>query len=129
MASRLKTEFGVSDRRWYFTKIAALAKLGEWAELKRFSEEKRSPVGYVPFADAYMRAGRAAEASQMIALIRSEDERLDKLEENGEFVPAALLAIKLGDPRRVAEIYSACGSQQMQAEVQMLAKKAGISLG
>ena len=95
-------------------------------ELKRFSEEKRPPVGYVPFADAYIRAGRSKEAAAMIALIKSEDERLDKLEDNEQWMEAALLASKMGDSHRVREIYFACGSSAVQKEVQTLALKAGI---
>ena len=105
-----------------------LAKCSAWGELKRFSEEKRSPVGYVPFADAYIRGGRPKEAAGMIALIKSEDERLNKLEDNQQWIEAALLASKMGDPHRVKEIYFACGSSAVQEEVQVLARKVGIQL-
>ena len=125
VAQRLRKEFDVSERRWYHVKIRTLAKCHAWGELKRFSEEKRPPVGYVPFADAYIRAGRSKEAAAMIALIKSEDERLDKLEDNEQWMEAALLK-KMGDSHRVREIYFACGSSAVQKEVQTLALKAGI---
>ena len=128
VAQKLRKDFDVSERRWYHAKIRVLAKCGAWGELKRFSEEKRSPVGYVPFADAYIRGGKSKEAAAMIALIKSEDRRLNKLEDNKQWIEAALLASKMGNPHRVKEIYFACGSPAIQEEVQVLARKVGIRL-
>ena len=128
MAQQLRKEFGVSEQRWYHTKIRVLARCKAWGELKRFSEEKRSPIGYVPFADAYIRAGRSKEAASMISLIKSEEDRLNKLEDNKQWIEAALLAGKMGEQQRVKEIYFSCGSPAIQKEVQTLAVKMGIVL-
>ena len=128
VAQKLRKEFDVSERQWYHVKIRVLAKCQAWGELKRFAEEKRSPVGYGPFADAYIRGGKPKDAAAMIALIKSEEERLNKLEDNKQWIEAALLASKMGELQRVKEIYNECGSPAIQEEVQVLARKVGIQL-
>lgn len=38
--------------------LQALASIGEWEALRKFSNEKKSPIGYKPFALACMRQTR-----------------------------------------------------------------------
>jgi hypothetical protein len=44
-AIKVKTEFKVSDKRWYWLKAFALATIKDWAALEKFSKEKRPPMG------------------------------------------------------------------------------------
>jgi hypothetical protein len=109
-------------------KIKSLSSIGAWSELKRFSEEKRSPIGYAPFVDAYIRGGRSQEAASCIALIRDEQIRIDKLEDNKQYMEAALLAIKLNDQHRLIDIYRSCNNKQMKADIATLGAKFGVRL-
>jgi hypothetical protein len=43
--SKLKSDFKVPDKRYWWIKIAAYAKLEKWDKLEKFSKQK-SPVGY-----------------------------------------------------------------------------------
>lgn len=45
-------KFKVSEKTLYSIKISCLAKRGDWAGLTRLAAEKKSPVGYKPFAVA-----------------------------------------------------------------------------
>jgi len=99
-----------------------------WGELQRFAEEKRSPVGYVPFVEAYISGGKKKEASQCIKLIRDESIRMDKLEENEQWMEAAVLATKLQDQQRLVEIYRSCNDTKIKADIAVLGNKIGVRL-
>jgi vacuolar protein sorting-associated protein 16 len=40
----------VPEKRFWHIKVKALAASGQWEQLRLFGNEKRSPVGYKPFA-------------------------------------------------------------------------------
>merc|ERR1719201_1336139 len=44
-ADMLRKQYKVPDKRFYWIKVKALAKAGDWAELERFGKAK-SPIGY-----------------------------------------------------------------------------------
>ncbi|KAH0652067.1 hypothetical protein KY285_032119 [Solanum tuberosum] len=44
-AMKVKTEFKVSEKRWYWLKVFALATIRDWDALEKFSKEKRPPIG------------------------------------------------------------------------------------
>jgi hypothetical protein len=42
----------VPEKRFWHIKVKALAASGQWEALRQFAAEKKSPVGYKPFAQA-----------------------------------------------------------------------------
>ncbi len=42
------------DKRFWYIKVKALAASGQWELLRQFANEKRSPVGYKPFAQVIL---------------------------------------------------------------------------
>ncbi|GFZ05507.1 vacuoleless1 [Actinidia rufa] len=44
-AMKVRTEFKVSEKRWYWLKVFALATIRDWDALEKFSKEKRPPIG------------------------------------------------------------------------------------
>lgn len=46
------------DKRFWYLKIKALAASGQWEALRAFANEKKSPVGYKPFAQACIEHGQ-----------------------------------------------------------------------
>jgi hypothetical protein len=50
-ASALKTDFKVPDKRYWWLKIRALAKMQRWEDLEKFAKSKKSPIGYRPFVE------------------------------------------------------------------------------
>ncbi|GJV66911.1 protein vacuoleless1 [Tanacetum coccineum] len=89
-AMKVKTEFKVSDKRWYWLKVFALATIRDWDALEKFSKEKRPPVGYKPFVEACIDADEKTEAVKYIT--------------------------KLADPREKAEAYARIGMAKEAAE-------------
>ena len=73
----LKKNFGVSPKRYYYSKIKALVFLGEWKKLETFATAKKSPIGYIPFVEACLEADRSDEALKYIPLIESLETKVE----------------------------------------------------
>ncbi|KAH6780752.1 vacuoleless1 [Perilla frutescens var. hirtella] len=95
-ANKVKAEFKVSDKRWYWLKVFALATIRDWEALEKFSKEKRPPIGYRPFVEACVDAGEKDEALK--------------------YIP------KLSDPRERAEAYAKIGMAKEAADAASQAK-------
>lgn len=54
-ADKLKSEYKVPDRRYWWLRIQVLAEKHEWDELERFSKVKKSPIGYEPFVEVCLK--------------------------------------------------------------------------
>ncbi|KAK4398216.1 protein VACUOLELESS1 [Sesamum angolense] len=95
-ANKVKTEFKVSEKRWYWLKVFALATIRDWDALEKFSKEKRPPIGYRPFVEACVDAGEKDQALK--------------------YIP------KLADPRERAEAYAKIGMAKEAADAASQAK-------
>uniref|UniRef100_A0A7N0UAE0 Protein VACUOLELESS1 n=1 Tax=Kalanchoe fedtschenkoi TaxID=63787 RepID=A0A7N0UAE0_KALFE len=95
-AEKVKTEFKVSDKRWYWLKVFALATIRDWDSLEKFSKAKRPPIGYRPFVEACIDADEKTEAVK--------------------YIP------KLVDPRERAEAYARIGMAKEAADAASQAK-------
>ncbi|PIA41558.1 hypothetical protein AQUCO_02200179v1 [Aquilegia coerulea] len=76
-AMRVKQEFKVSEKRWYWLKVFALVTIRDWDALEKFSKEKRPPIGYRPFVEACIDADEKAEALKYIPKIADPRERAE----------------------------------------------------
>ncbi|KAH1197654.1 hypothetical protein AAZX31_18G104300 [Glycine max] len=95
-AMKVKTEFKVSEKRWYWLKVFALATIKDWVALEKFSKEKKPPIGYRPFVEACIEADEKGEAIK--------------------YIP------KLADPRERAESYARIGMAKEAADAASQAK-------
>ncbi|GAV88113.1 Vps16_C domain-containing protein/Vps16_N domain-containing protein [Cephalotus follicularis] len=95
-ASKVQKEFKVSEKRWYWLKVFALATIRNWEALEKFSKEKRPPIGYRPFVEACIDADEKSEALK--------------------YIP------KLADPRERAEAYARIGMAKEAADAASQAK-------
>ncbi|CAJ1964254.1 unnamed protein product [Sphenostylis stenocarpa] len=95
-AMKVKTEFKVSEKRWYWLKVFALATIKDWVALEKFSKEKKPSIGYRPFVEACIEADEKAEAVK--------------------YIP------KLADPRERAESYARIGLAKEAADAASQAK-------
>ncbi|XWS47463.1 hypothetical protein CRYUN_Cryun14cG0154200 [Craigia yunnanensis] len=95
-AMKVKTEFKVSEKRWYWLKVFALTTITDWDALEKFSREKRPPIGYRPFVEACIDADEKGEALK--------------------YSP------KLADPRERVEAYAGIGMAKEAADAASQAK-------
>uniref|UniRef100_A0A0D3ES82 Protein VACUOLELESS1 n=1 Tax=Oryza barthii TaxID=65489 RepID=A0A0D3ES82_9ORYZ len=82
-ALKVKSEFKVPDKRWYWLKSCALATVGNWDALEKFSKERRPPGGYKPFVEACIDAGQKTEALKYIPKLTDPRERSERYKNKG----------------------------------------------
>ncbi|KAG6888102.1 hypothetical protein C0995_010667 [Termitomyces sp. Mi166 len=61
-ADKVKSDFKVPDKRFWYLKLHALTTLGDFEALEAFSKSKRSPIGYEAFVRHLVDTGHAREA-------------------------------------------------------------------
>ncbi|XP_074280336.1 protein VACUOLELESS1 [Silene latifolia] len=76
-AMKVKTEFKVSEKRWYWLKVFALATIRDWVALEKFSKEKKPPIGYKPFVEACIDANEKNEALKYIPKLIEAGDRAE----------------------------------------------------
>ncbi|KAK1321762.1 hypothetical protein QJS10_CPA03g00634 [Acorus calamus] len=76
-AMKVRSEFKVPEKRWYWLKVFALSTIRDWDALEKFSKEKRPPVGYRPFIDVCIDADEKAEAVKYIQKLPDAEEKAE----------------------------------------------------
>lgn len=46
LAERLRTDYKVPDRHFWWLRLQTMAENGTWEELEKFAKSKKSPIGY-----------------------------------------------------------------------------------
>lgn len=72
-AEKIKNDFKVPDRRYWWMRILTLVDQHNWVELEKFSKSKKSPIGYEPFVEVCLQKDNSREARKYIA--RCPDKR------------------------------------------------------
>lgn len=94
LADKLRTEFKVSDRKYFWLKLRAFAESGQWSELGALARSKKTcPLGsFGPFLDVCLEQGEKGQAVKFLPLLQTQEERLKytvKLEMLAEAAEAA----------------------------------------
>jgi vacuolar protein sorting-associated protein 16 len=111
-AAKIKSEFKVPDKRYYWIKIRALADSKSWEELAKFAKERRPPIGFRPFADVCMRAQVLSEAARYIPRIDDESEQLNLWVAIERFNEAADVALAMKSLEALQFVRSKCKDPQ-----------------
>ncbi|SPP80809.1 vacuolar protein sorting-associated protein 16 homolog [Drosophila guanche] len=69
-AEKIRSDFKVPDRRFWWQRILNLAEQQKWDELEKFSKNKKSPIGYEPFVEVCLKYDNAREARKYIPRCR-----------------------------------------------------------
>ncbi|KAJ2008102.1 Vacuolar protein [Coemansia thaxteri] len=105
-ASKLRVDFKVPERRYYWIKLHALVVRRDWTELARLANAKTSPIGYRPFVDECVAALQYQEAARYIPRCDGS-ERAVLFLRIGFFREAALAAAATKDIDMLRQIHSA----------------------
>lgn len=117
--AKIAKKLRVSEKIVWHVKIGVYAEKQQWHLLKQLANEKKSPVGYKPFARACKKAGRPdQEIAEYADKISDLEERLDLLMSLALWSRAVDVATKLRDPYKLQEIGNACGNPQLQILIQ-----------
>ncbi|KAJ9085131.1 Vacuolar protein sorting-associated protein 16, variant 2 [Entomophthora muscae] len=62
LASKLRTDFKVSDKKFWWWKLKGHVAANDWDGLEAFAKAKKSPIGYRPFYDLCVSALQPSQA-------------------------------------------------------------------
>ena len=84
-ADKLKAEFKINDRKYYWIKIRAYGESKQWTEMLNLAKSKKSPIGIGPFIDQCLKYDEKGQATKYLDLLSQEEklkyyEKLDLLE-------------------------------------------------
>jgi len=105
-AQSLRSTFKVPERRYWWLRVKAAATDRDWALLEIISREKKSPIGYEPFAEACIREGASHEAAKYITKIADQSVQIALYIRIGYLREAAEVAGQAKDLRALAVIRS-----------------------
>jgi hypothetical protein len=74
---KIKEQFQISDKRYWTVKVKALGDMQMWEQLIKFAQEKPSPIGYEPFVEVCLKAGRTYEAVRCIQMISNPEIKIN----------------------------------------------------
>jgi len=86
LADKLKSEFKMSERKYFWLKVRAYGDSRQWGELSNLARNKKSPIGFGPFIDQCLKQGEKAQAVKFLPLLNMEERlkytvKLDMLQE------------------------------------------------
>jgi hypothetical protein len=134
--SKLKSDFKVPDKRYWWIKIAAYAKLDNWKKLEKFSKQK-SPIGFrvnlqilkinhfQPFVEACMARGNNIEALKYIPRVTDTWEKVELYVELQRFKEAIETAFAQQDVEMLKWIRSKTTNTSTKKTIDELMAKLG----
>ena len=123
-AVKLVKKFKVSEKSLWHIKIATYGRMSAWAHLSRLANERKSPVGYAPFARVCIKCKQpASEIERYIDKIGSLEEKFDLFVDMKDWRKAADCARTLRDGERLTAIYNQCRDPTLQRQVKDLLTK------
>lgn len=119
-ADKLKGDFKVPDKRFWYVKLQALTGAGDFEGLDTFSKSKRSPIGYEPFVRHLVEKGHTREALSYVARCDSP-KRADLYVECGEWRLAGKECKERGDKMKLDELRKRCPNSMIARELDQIA--------
>lgn len=71
-AEKLRSEFKIPDRHFWWVRIQVLSENFQWEELEKFSKIKKSPIGYEAFVEVCLNQQKVEEAKKYIPKCKDE---------------------------------------------------------
>jgi len=118
--ARIKSDFKIPDRRFWWIKIKALAQIRDWASLENFSKEKKSPIGYAPFAQICIEQNAIKEAEKYISRIQDLAQKVDYYIRIGSWMDAAEVAKTAKDPNLLLTIKNKCNNREIISRIDQI---------
>eukprot|EP01100_Stratorugosa_tubuloviscum_P012840 TRINITY_DN6209_c0_g1_i1.p1 TRINITY_DN6209_c0_g1~~TRINITY_DN6209_c0_g1_i1.p1 ORF type:complete len:816 (+),score=338.53 TRINITY_DN6209_c0_g1_i1:40-2487(+) len=117
-AEEMRKSFSIQDQRWWWLKIRALAEKGDWSELRKFANSKKSPIGYLPFAITCIEFDAKDEAHEYLKLINDPIDKIELLIRLGLIDQAIDIASKgIKDVQRLVAVRNNCSNRKAVEEL------------
>ncbi|KAL0113797.1 hypothetical protein PUN28_012729 [Cardiocondyla obscurior] len=113
LADKLRSEYKIPDRRYWWLRIQCLAEKGLWNDLEKFSKSKKSPIGYEPFIDECLKYNEKLEARKYLTKVK-EDLKVKYLVKLNLLSEAAQTAYEQKDTAALTFVLAQCSSSDRQ---------------
>ncbi|XP_070168587.1 vacuolar protein sorting-associated protein 16 homolog [Polyergus mexicanus] len=113
LADKLRSEYKIPDRRYWWLKMQCLAEQGLWSDLEKFSKSKKSPIGYEPFIDECLKYNEKLEARKYLIRVK-DDLKVKYLVKLNMLSEAAKTAFDQKDTSALTFVLAQCGSTDKQ---------------
>ncbi|ODN84868.1 hypothetical protein L202_00723 [Cryptococcus amylolentus CBS 6039] len=123
-AEKVRSDFRVPDKRFWWVKLKALAEVKDWDALEVFAKAKKSPIGYEPFVRHLLKVGEPQKAVSYVARCDAKA-RVDLYVECGEWGRAAELAREKGDKGRLEQLKRQAPTGLAQRDVEEVMRRPG----
>jgi hypothetical protein len=118
-AAKVQSEFKVPEKTYTWLRLRALISARHWTELEELSKTKKSPIGWEPYFNECLAAGKTNYAALFIPKCTgaSVADRVDMWTKCGLLVKAGEEALKAKDRALLEEVRSkATGSAAVEVE-------------
>jgi len=112
-ADKLKVDFKVPEKRFWYVKMKALVELKDWEGLESWSG-KKSPIGFEPFVNHLLAMGCHREALRYVAKCEARS-RVELYVKCGEWVTAGEECADRGETAKLVELRQRCPSPLVAA--------------
>ncbi|KAJ3980946.1 Vps16, C-terminal region-domain-containing protein [Lentinula detonsa] len=119
-ADKIKSDFKVPDKRFWYTKLYALTEVRDFEGLDAFSKSKRSPIGYEPFVRHLVEKGHSKEAVAYVARC-DPPKRADLYAECDEWRMVGKECKDRGDKAKLEQLRKKCPNSLIARELEQLA--------
>lgn len=117
--AKIVKKFKVSEKSLWHLKVQCYSKTGSWGNLTKLANEKKSPIGYKPFATACIKFKQpVSETEKYVDKISTPEDRFDLYMELQLWRKAFEVAAKLRDPARLTEVLRLCKDPQLERAIQ-----------
>ncbi|KAF9976159.1 hypothetical protein BGZ73_009073 [Actinomortierella ambigua] len=115
-ASKIKSEFKVPDKRYWWIRLRAMVEIRDWDSVEQLAKSKKSPIGYEPFVEECMKAMQFREAAKYIPKCDTQV-RAGLYLRIEHFQEAADHAFALKDIDMLREIRDKCPNMHLKTQV------------
>ncbi|KAJ6252243.1 vacuolar protein sorting vps16 [Anaeramoeba flamelloides] len=106
-ANKVKKQFKVPDKRYWWITISTLAQNRMWENLSMFAESRNSPIGYEPFVRVCLKNLSKKEAKRYIPKMKNIEKKINLYMELGMWKQATEGASILKDEELLKKILQA----------------------
>jgi len=117
---KVKSDFKVSDKRFWYIKLYALTESRDFDALDVFAKSRRSPIGYEPFVRHLVEKGHSREAISFVARCDSP-KRADLYVECGEWRMAGRECKERNDKAKLEELKKKAPNSMVARELDLIA--------
>ncbi|TFY64524.1 hypothetical protein EVJ58_g2580 [Rhodofomes roseus] len=118
-ADKLKADFKVPDKRFWYVKLHALTAIRDFDGLDSFARSKRSPIGYEPFVRHLVEKGYKKEATSFVPRCDAH-KRVDLYVLCDEWRAAAKECKDRGDKAKLEQLRKSCPNSLIARELEQV---------